>query len=264
LRKIAVKEVATLFQERKYKGPILMLLFLRMGLAVFYIGFLLNIFFSPIIAFIALVCALITYFLFPKQLHAQYHKIEGHFLKNLNDRAEGEAVKMSRQHANLTPWDGHMTSFTIAKESNLAGKTLREIKIRELMGINIAYINRGDITIQVPNKMERLFPGDEIGVIGTDEQVKIFAEYLRQNEIEIPEKVDTEVVLRQIELNNEQFIGKAIGRSKLRELTQGLVVGIERNGVRMLNPESNIILEKDDILWIVGNKKLLNQTFVER
>jgi CPA2 family monovalent cation:H+ antiporter-2 len=112
--------------------------------------------------------------------------------------------------------------------------------------------------------MERLFPGDEIGVIGTDEQVKIFAEYLRQNEIEIPEKVDTEVVLRQIELNNEQFIGKAIGRSKLRELTQGLVVGIERNGVRMLNPESNIILEKDDILWIVGNKKLLNQTFVER
>ncbi|WP_418263535.1 cation:proton antiporter [Flavobacterium faecale] len=264
LRKIAVKEVATLFQERKYKGPILMLFFLRMGLAVFYIGFLLNIFFSPVIAFIALVCAIITYFLFPKQLHEQYHKIEGHFLKNLNDRAEIESVRMDRKHANLTPWDGHMTSFTIAKESNLAGKTLREIKIRELMGINIAYINRGEITIQVPNKMERLFPGDEIGVIGTDAQVKQFAEYLRQNEIEIPEKVDNEVVLRQIELDNEEFIGKAIGRSKLREQTQGLIVGIERNGERMLNPESNIILERNDILWIVGNKKLLNSLFKEK
>ncbi|MCW2120710.1 cation:proton antiporter [Flavobacterium sp. 7A] len=264
LRKIAVKEVASLFKERKYKGPILMLLFLRMGLAVFYIGFLLNIFFSPIIAFIALVTALITYFLFPKKLHAQYHKIEGHFLKNLNDRNEGDGGKINRQHANLTPWDGHMTSFTIAKESNLAGKTLREIKMRELLGVNIAYINRGEITIQVPNKMERLFPGDQIGVIGTDEQVKVFAEYLRQNEIEIPEKTNNEVVLRQIELDNEEFIGKAIGRSKLRELTQGLIVGIERNGVRMLNPESNIIMERDDIVWIVGNKKLLDKMFVDR
>jgi CPA2 family monovalent cation:H+ antiporter-2 len=30
-----------------------------------------------------------------------------------------------------------------------------------------------------------------------------------------------------------------------------LVVGIERNGKRLLNPESNIVLEKNDILWIV-------------
>jgi CPA2 family monovalent cation:H+ antiporter-2 len=31
---------------------------------------------------------------------------------------------------------------------------------------------------------------------------------------------------------------------KTRELTNGLVVGIERNGKRLLNPESNIVLEK--------------------
>lgn len=260
LRRVAEKEVEILYKERKYRGPILMLIFFRMGLAVFYIGFLLNIFFSPTVAFFALITALLIYFFFPRKLHQQYHKIENHFLKNLNDREE---KKIDRRYANLTPWDGHMSTFTIVKESNLAGQTLRDIRIRELMGVNIAFIKRGEITIEVPNKTERLFPGDEICVIGSDEQIKEFELFLTKHEIEIPKKVNNEVILKQIELQNVNFIGLSIGRSKLREHTNGLVVGIERNGKRLLNPESNIVLERNDILWIVGNKKLMAAVFPE-
>ena len=260
LRRVAVKEVDQLFEEKKYRGPILMLFFFRMALAVFYIGFLLNIFFSPVIAFFALVLAIVVYLFFPKQLHQQYHKIESHFLTNLNDREE---KKIDRRYANLTPWDGHMTTFEISKESNIAGKTLREIKMRELVGVNIAYIKRGEIIIQIPNKTERLFPGDEICVIGSDEQVKEFSNFLRQHDVEIPKKVTDEIMLRQVELTNEDFIGLSVGQSKLRERTHGLLVGIERKGQRILNPESNIILEKNDLLWIVGDKKLIAQLFKE-
>ncbi|WPR70253.1 cation:proton antiporter [Flavobacterium sp. NG2] len=262
LRRVAVKEVEILFQERKYKGPILMLFFFRMGLALLFIGFLLNIFFSPIVAFFALILAIVVYFLFPKKLHEQYHKIEEHFLKNFYEK---DTKVIDRRYANITPWDGHMTTFKIQKESNLAGKTLREIRMREELGINIAYIKRGGIMIQVPNKTERLFPGDEICVIGTDKQVNEFSHFLTQNEIEVPKITpQDEIVLRQIELHNEDFIGLSIGRSKLRERTNGLIVGIERNGNRILNPESNIVLEKNDNLWIVGNKKLLNDLFHEK
>ncbi|HTG66034.1 MAG TPA: cation:proton antiporter [Flavobacterium sp.] len=260
LRRVAVKEVDQLFEERKYRGPILMLFFFRMGLAVFYIGFLLNIFFSPMIAIFALVMAIVIYLLFPKQLHEQYHKIENHFLTNLNDR---EQKKIDRRYANLHPWDGHMTTFEIAKESNLVGKTLREIKMRELVGVNIAYIKRGEIIIQIPNKNERLFPGDEICVIGSDAQTKEFSKFLNQHEIEAPKKVTDQIILRQIELIDEDFIGLSVGQSKLRERTHGLLVGIERKGQRILNPESNIILEKNDLLWIVGDKKLMANEFKE-
>jgi monovalent cation:H+ antiporter-2, CPA2 family len=262
LRRVAVKEVNQLFEEKKYRGPILMLFFFRMGLAVFYIGFLLNIFFSPGIAFIALVMAIIIYILFPKKLHEQYHKIESHFLTNLNDREE---KKIDRRSAYLTSWDGHMTTFEISKESNLAGKTLRDIKMRELLGVNIAYIKRGEIVIQIPNKMERLFPGDEICVIGSDAQVKEFANFLKQHEVEVPETVaNDEIILRQIQLTNEEFIGKSVGQSKLRERTKGLLVSIERKGNRILNPESNIILEMNDLLWIVGSKKLMSELFKDK
>ncbi|NRS89942.1 CPA2 family monovalent cation:H+ antiporter-2 [Flavobacterium sp. 7E] len=260
LRRVAVEQVDALYKERKYRGPILMMIFFRIGLAIFYIGFLLNIFFSPIIAFVALVASIIIYLFFPKKLHALYHKIENRFLKNLNNR---EIKKVDRRHANLTPWDGHMSTFEIAPESNLAGKTLRELKVREDLGINIAFIKRGELTIQIPNKLERLFPGDEICVIGTDEQVEQFSTYLKSNEIVDPIKADNNLVLKQIELNNAEFIGISVGQSKLRERTNGLLVGIERNGQRILNPESNIVLQKDDILWIVGNNKLMNALFTE-
>lgn len=251
LRRVAVEEVDTLWEERKYRGAILMLILIRMSLGLFLIGFLLNIFFSPLVAFIALIVAIVVYQIFPKKLNEQYHKIENHFLKNLNDR---ENKKIDRRYANLMPWDGHMSFFDIGTESNLVGKTLEELRIRESMGINIAYIKRGDITIPIPTKNERLFPGDEICVIGTDAQVTEFNKYLNQNEIEAPQNVEElEIVLRQLEIAHEDFVQKKIGQ--FREKTGGLVVGIERNGNRILNPESHIILEKNDIIWVVGDKK---------
>ncbi|MFV8340321.1 cation:proton antiporter [Flavobacterium sp. LB3P21] len=255
LRRVAVKQVAILREERKYRGPILMMILMRMVLTLFYIGFLLNIFFSPVIAFIVLIAAVVVYFVFPKKLNAQYHKIEDHFLQNLNAR---ELKKAVRSRSDLTPWDGHMTTFEIAPTSNIAGKTLEELSIREQLGINIAFVKRGEITINIPSRNERLFPGDEICVIGTDTQVAAFKKYLDQHEIDVsPLATESDIVLQQLELINEAFIGKSIRDSELREKTSGLIVGLERGGKRILNPESKLILEKNDILWIVGSKKLL-------
>lgn len=255
LRRVAIKEVSMLLEERKYRGPIIMMILFRILLTLFYLGLLLNRFFSPVFAFITFIVAVTIYIVFPKKLNAQYHKIETHFLKNLNAR---EIIKAKRSRSDLTPWDGHMTLFDIAIESNIAGKTLKELQLREKMGINIAFIKRGEVMINIPSRNERLFPGDEICVIGTDLQVKEFKKYLDQHEIDIsPMAAETDIVLQQLELKNETFIGKTIRESQLREKTKGLIVGLERRGNRILNPESHLILEKDDILWIVGSKKLL-------
>ena len=255
LRRVAVAEVSILLEERKSRGPMAMLFLFRILIAIVYIGFLLNIFFSPKTALVAFVVAIILYFLFQKRLNHQYHKIENHFLSNLNDR---EISKAKRSRSDLSPWDGHMAVFDIAADSNIAGETLKKLQLREQLGINIASIKRGEITIHIPDANERIFPGDEVFVIGNDAQVQEFKKYLDQHEIEAtPEVREPDIVLRQIELKNHEFIGKSIKESKLREKTKGLVVGIEKRGQRFMNPESNILLEKDDILWIVGDKKLL-------
>lgn len=253
LRRVAVQQVQILMEEKKHQGPIIMLVLFRIALSLFYIGFVLNTFFSSGIAFIALLIAVAAYILFPKKLHAIYHKIEHHFISNLNDR---EIKKENKRQKTLSPWDGHMAEFEIAKESNLAGKTLEELKIREQFGINIASIKRGEVVINIPIRTERLFPGDEISIIGTDEQVKEFKIYLDKNEIDVAEQaVETDIILQKLELKNRVCIGKSIRESQIREKTHGIIVGIERNGKRILNPESHLVLEDSDILWIAGEKK---------
>lgn len=255
LRRVAVEQVQQLLGERKYRGPIIMMILLRFIIALFFLGFLLDNFFSSQAALITFVVALALYLIFPKKLNAQYHRIETHFMKNFNAR---EIIRNKRRRSDLTPWDGHMSFFDIAAASNLAGKTLKEMKLREQFGINIVFIRRGDITIKMPSRSERIFPADEVCVIGTDVQLQDFKKYLHQNEIAAPEKVaEDEIVLRQIELSNEAFVGKNIRESKLREKTAGLIVGLERKGRRIMNPDSLTVLEQDDILWIVGDRKLL-------
>ncbi len=253
LRRVAVKEVAILMEEKKHQGPIIMLVLFRIVLTLFYIGFVLNTFFSSGVAFVAFLISITAYILFPKRLHAVYNKIESHFLSNFNDR---EIRKENKRQNTLSPWDGHMAEFEIAKESNLAGKTLEELTIREQFGINIASIRRGEVLINIPIRTERLFPGDEISVIGTDDQVKEFKIFLDKNEIDVPEQVEqSDIILQKLELKNRICIGKSIRESQIREKTHGIIVGIERNGKRILNPESHLILEDSDILWIAGEKK---------
>jgi CPA2 family monovalent cation:H+ antiporter-2 len=52
---------------------------------------------------------------------------------------------------------------------------------------------------------------------------------------------------------DSRFAGKSIRQCGLREEVRGLVVGIEREGQRMLNPDSSFILNDLDRLWIVGD-----------
>jgi CPA2 family monovalent cation:H+ antiporter-2 len=62
--------------------------------------------------------------------------------------------------------------------------------------------------------------------------------------------------LQKIVINSSSPVyNQSIRNSGIRETTNGLVVGIERAGQRILNPDSNMIFENGDVVWIVGNNK---------
>jgi CPA2 family monovalent cation:H+ antiporter-2 len=253
LRRVATKAMEQIKKDRKYKGPVTLILFIRVCLALFYIGLLLNNFFSPLIAIGALAFLIAGGLIFPKKLQQVYYYLESHFIKNLNSREISERIK---NRSELTPWDGHMTVFEIPQESDFAGKTLYELEFREKIGVNVAIIKRGEKIINVPSRNEKVFPKDILYVIGTDEQVLLFKKFLDDSTI-IEHQAKSEVVLRKIQLVNSEFIGKSIREAQLREKTNGLVVGIERNNERILNPESHTILKMYDVIWLVGDKKLI-------
>jgi len=243
---------ANVWMKSSQRGPLVLLLLTRVLLAVFYIGFLFYRIFSSTIAWEGALVSCFILALFSGKIKSFYGKIELRFLSNLNERETGNAPPET-----LAPWDTHFTKFELNAQSPYIGKTLLESRIREQFGVNIAKIERGDLTVNIPGRQERLYPNDILSVIGTDEQLDAFKAHLESK----PAKMEYirskhNVSLQQMTIGpHSSLLGKSIRRSGIRELTKGLVVGVERNGERIINPESDLIFERNDIIWIVGDEK---------
>ena len=254
IRRLARRSYSNLWLNKKYtRGPLIALEALRIGLAVFYVGFLIFQFYNTMISIgIASLLILLVMIIFSRRLQAFYSRLESRFLHNLNER---EALKVKPE---ILPWDTHLVELTIAPESKLVGKSLVELSIREKYGVNIAMIERGKIIIPTPGRDERLYPYDKILVIGTDDQLATVQELLdgvpeETEETSFPKK---DMTLQKIVINSKSPVyGFSIRNSGIREITQGLVVGIERKGKRILNPDSNLVFENEDVVYIVGNNK---------
>jgi CPA2 family monovalent cation:H+ antiporter-2 len=152
-----------------------------------------------------------------------------------------------------------MAFFTLPPESTVVGKSLKDLAWREQYGINIAYIERGSILITAPARSDVLYPFDKIAVIGTDVQLEQFRSVL--DSAVMPSKNgQEEIILNKFIVDEHVAVrGKTLRDSGIREATNGLVVGIERNGQRILNPDSTTVLEWDDIVWIVGDRKKIEE-----
>ncbi|MCB9034085.1 MAG: cation:proton antiporter [Chitinophagales bacterium] len=258
LRKIKADSISELIKERKYRGALIIMSIVRVLISLSILGFILNNFISPIFGIIMIIISIFIYIIFPKQINEIYHYFENRLLSNFNNEEDEVFTTTDKHHVlrqNINAWDGHIASFIIPENTTILGKTLEELRLREQFGINIAYIKRGDNTIYIPKKTERIYPNDEISIIGTDKQAKKFSEYININNIQQTDNKNIEIVLWKMDLIDDKYINKSIKYSNLREATNGIIVGIERDGNRILNPESNFILQANDVLWIVGDKR---------
>lgn len=257
---------ARIFAQQKYRGPIWVMRFIKLSLALFFIIFLLNRFFSFHIAIYAAALIITVFVIFRKKIQLLYDKIENRFIRNLNDRELQEEIKQlnllaSKRDVTMAPWDAHMVTFEIEPEINsfILGKTLEELQWREKIGINIAMIRRGQLSIPSPQRTERIFPGDKLFIICTDAQEIKMNAVLRPDKRQLEKQQEVEMELDKFTLNSDSpFIHHTIRESGIRAATNGLVVGVERNGERLLNPASDFVFEQGDVVWIVGEKKLIN------
>jgi CPA2 family monovalent cation:H+ antiporter-2 len=253
IRRIQKSAYSHLWLNKKYtRGPLIALEVLRICLGSFFVAFLIYQFYDTFMALVIALLVIITaLFVFSRKLQDFYDRLENRFLGNLNAR------QLQNAQPEILPWDSHLTEVTVAPESSIVGKTLVELAVREKYGINIALIERGRIMIPTPNREERLYPHDKLLIIGTDEQLaaakQVFEAGTVNEESIFPKK---DMTLQKVVINSTSPVfHQTIRDSGIREKTQGLVVGIERDGQRILNPDSNLIFESGDIVWIVGNNK---------
>lgn len=198
--------------------------------------------------------------LFSARVERVYERFVQRFILSLSEAEELEIERPSAHHAlgrgakMLTPWDGHIATFEVSYDSTVVGKTLAELAVRERYGVTITLLERGGKKIPVPPSWERIYPMDRLHVIGGDEELARFQKLI---EIEGGPPLATalgESYSLQSHFVHEgsPFIGRPIRGSGIREKVNGLVVGVERGGERILNPAADFQIDEGDLLWIVG------------
>lgn len=262
-----------LWIDKKYnRGPLLIVEIARNILGVLVIGFWVNRLASTQVALlVAIPITILVLIIFSKRIQKFYQRIESRFITNLNARETAAANSGSAEanilrrnvdfQSDLVPWDAHIIEMEVNPHAEYIGKTLLELAWRERYGINIVYIKRGDKLIHVPGRHNRLLPFDQVGVIATDDQIQVFKPVFDATETVIPDEADVNDISLQKILVDEhtKLKGSNIRNSGLRERTNGLVVGIQREKERILNPDSSTVFEWGDIVWIVGDRKKILQ-----
>ena len=132
---------------------------------------------------------------------------------------------------------------------------MADLRLKTRFGVQVVALFRGNYCLNIPGGKERIFPQDRIQVIGSDEQLLKFGEYLEQQVI--PEEdcdlSQSAVNLRQFIIDAESvFSGKTIEESGIREQYRCLIVGLERGDTSLHDPTADTVLEEGDLVWIVG------------
>lgn len=224
----------------------------RTLLSLFLLAFLVAQFVSALWALVlVIIIAALGGLLGAKNFSRFYRQLETRFIQHLNEK---ESKKNQKVMPALAPWDAHLSKIEVNPDSSFIGRTLAEIGVREKFGVTIAMIERGHRQLLAPKRDDVLMPFDKLISIGTDDQLTNFARVIESESqlVEVDEGVKYELQLLVLDAD-KPWVGRSIRESGLREAVDGLVVGLERAGERILNPDSSVQFQIGDLVWLVGN-----------
>ena len=144
--------------------------------------------------------------------------------------------------------------MTVGSACAFAGERLMDSNLRHRFGVNVVSIQRGATFIPIPNGRTRIYPGDTLGIIGTDEQIERLLPQIEANEPEPTSHADhTDMKLTSILLGPESpLISRTPLSSALRDTYDAIVVAVDR-GEEHIDSKPDLVFQQGDIVWLVGN-----------
>ena len=262
MKKNHSEEFKSLWNENPYnKLPLIFTILVRLVVAsafVFYICNYLTRFTNALMLSIAL--AAVALMVISRSLKRRSIKMERMFMQNLRSRdiaAEVMGRKRPLYEGRLLDRDIHIADIDVPENSLWSGKTLRELELRNKYGVHVSSILRGIQRINTPNGDMMVFPGDRLQAIGSDDQLTALSSAMnREIREKDPEIEKREMKLRQVIINADgAFAGKTMKESGIRDKFNCMVIGIEEGKENLSPVDPSRKLEKDDIIWIVGEEE---------
>ncbi|MBD5318679.1 MAG: sodium:proton antiporter [Bacteroides sp.] len=232
-----------------YDVPLIIMTIVRLLIAMLILIYFLSSMYSMVVGCIIGVILFFTLALsFSKSAHRRMVRIESRFMDNLNERELRRSGAKNRLVPNM-----HLAYMTVGYQCPFVGEQLKNSGLRSRFGVSVSSIQRGGTMIMVPGAEERIFPGDVLGVIGTDEEIQKLLPVVEANDDEQSETTATDVKLTGILLKpSSPLIGKTIVSSNFRNNWEALLVAVQR-GSEYLQPDASIVFTPGDTVWVVGD-----------
>ena len=235
--------------------PLIVMSIFRFILALGFVVYVLTSIYSMTVGLtIGFAVFIMIIFFFSKKVKRRMRDIEAKFLNNLNERE----LRKSGKNNNLVS-DLHLAYMEVGYNCPFVGERLMNSNLRKQYGVNVVSIQRGASVILIPKGDTRIFPGDVLGVIGTDEQIQTLLPVVEAHDEHEHSESQVKVKMFNIQLTeNSPLLGKTTATASLRNDYSALVVAIQR-GEEYIKPTGEVPFEVGDIVWLVGDAERLAQ-----
>lgn len=263
-------EFRALWADSRFNhAPLISLIILRVVIGIAFVVYVIESLYQTSAAIgVGLSILVVALMIFSRFLKKQSIVLERTFVQNLRSKDMKNVYlgkKKPEYAGRLLDRDIHFSDFLISPDSLWAGKTLLELDFGRKFGVHITSIIRGEHRINIPGASTRVFPGDTLQAIGTDQQLSQFAQYVAQvSEAQQDEEFEKhEMYLKQFVVDKKTaFVGRTIRESGIRNKYHCLVVGVESVVDGSLHsPLVDVPLSAGDVLWVVGEEQALKQLF---
>lgn len=198
----------------------------------------------------AVLATLAVIVLFSRRLSLYMGRMEEKFFDNLNERDLRRSGKN-----NTVVHDLHLAYMRVGSGCAFAGERLMDSNLRRRYGVNAVSIQRGFRTIPIPGGRQRIFPGDVIGVIGTDEQIAALLPAVEAEAQPAAGGAQADIELSSVLLSfNSPLINQTPSSVSLRDKYDVLVVAVSRNDT-FIDSDPGLVFAPGDIVWLAGTKE---------
>lgn len=236
-----------------YDVPLVAMRIIRYLIAFGFLFFFLSASYGKLSGFMVSVVIFLVILLFDsKRMKARYDNMEKKFVDNLNIR---ENTRLGLNNNIVS--DLHLAYIQVGPDSPFVGDRLKDSGLRRDYGVSVSSIQRGLHTLPLPTSETRIFPGDTLGIIGTDDQIKKLSDDLERDE-KVREQLpvsNTEVELKSLILTeNSPIINKPLSATDLRCDYTAMIVKVQ-SGDDEITPTPDTVLHPGDTVWVVGDPR---------
>ena len=235
-----------------YDVPLVAMRIIRYIVTLLFIVYLMTIAYNSWIAWLSgIICFGLILIFASSKLLTRYGKMEETFINNLNIR---ENTRLGLNNKLVS--DLHQAFIEVGPYCPFVGDKHKDSGLRSDYGVSVSSIQRGDMFLPLPSVDARIFPGDVLGLIGTDEQIKKLNDDIESSEkaFKSVSVTQPEIALRSITLSaTSPIIDVPLGQTNLHNDFYSMIVKVQRGKDEFEQPGPSTILREGDIVWVVGD-----------